>query len=61
MPAWLLKAGATALTLLTALASAQYVGSHVKTPAGPLHPSVVHVPAGVRTSDTQPITTTYAS
>ena len=61
MPAWALKVGATAATMLFALLTAHYVSCHVKNPAAPLHPSVLQVSAGVRAADVQPITTTYAS
>jgi hypothetical protein len=54
MPAWALKAGAAVLTMLFALASAHYVAAHERNQAAPLHPSV-------RTTDVQPVTTTYAS
>jgi hypothetical protein len=61
MPAWVLKSGATALTMLFALAAAHYVGAHVKNQGAPLQPSVLHISAGVRTADVQPVTSTYAS
>jgi hypothetical protein len=60
-PAWALKAGATLVTLLFAIVSAHYVGDHQRNQAAPLRPSVLHVDAGVRTADVQPVTTTYAS
>jgi hypothetical protein len=56
-----LKAGATALTLVAALFSAHYVSSHVKSSSAPLHPSVVHIAPGVRSANVEPVTTTYAS
>jgi hypothetical protein len=74
MPAWLLKFGATAVTMLAAAGSAGYVGAHVKSGAAPLHPSVVAsathstAQAGrltltpkVRTSNVGAVTSTYAS
>ena len=75
MRALALKAGATALTLATAFASAVYVGAHLKNAAAPLHPSVVprspaaSTPAGgqlsvspsVRSGDVESVTSTYAS
>ena len=55
MKALILKAGATALTLLTVAASASYVTGHLKNTNAPLKPSV-------RTSSTvTPVTSTYAS
>ncbi len=73
----LLRAGATVLTLATTVASALYVTAHLKNPSAPLQPSVlnasqgssVDLPGGgtltlspsVRPSDTQPVTSTYAS
>lgn len=73
----LLKAGATVLTLATTLASALYVTAHLKNASAPLQPSVVNASGGpnvdlpgggtltlspsVRPSDTQPVTSTYAS
>ncbi len=65
----MLKAGATALTVVATLASALYVSSHLKNPAAPLQPIVlsaaqsgdVTLTPGVRPSDVAPITSTYAS
>ncbi|HYT11578.1 MAG TPA: hypothetical protein VEL12_02225 [Candidatus Nitrosopolaris sp.] len=68
----LLKAGATVLTLGTTLASALYVTAHLKNPSAPLQPAVlvsqqsgnaggVTITPGVRQSDVQPVTSTYAS
>ena len=54
MPAWALKAGATAMTMLFAAFAAHYVSAHVKSSTAPLHPAV-------RVADVQPVTTTYAS
>ena len=69
MRALLLKVLATGLTMLTAAASAAYVGSHVKNGGAPLHPPVTSsggggkllLSAGVHASDVQPVTSTYAS
>ncbi|TMC01067.1 MAG: hypothetical protein E6J40_00365 [Chloroflexi bacterium] len=68
----LLKVGATVLTLGTTLASALYVTTHLKNPSAPLQPAVlvsqqgdtvggVTITPGVRQSDVQPVTSTYAS
>jgi hypothetical protein len=66
----LLKFGATLLTLGTTLASAMYVTAHLKNPSAPLQPTVlasqsstagVTVTPGVRQTDVQPVTSTYAS
>jgi hypothetical protein len=67
----ILKAGATVLTLGTTLASALYVTAHLKNPSAPLQPAVlasqsgsvggVTITPGVRQSDVQPVTSTYAS
>lgn len=71
----LLKAAATAFTLVATAASALYVGGHLKNPAAPLHPAVVggqlaaptsadgrlHLSPAVRSGDVQPVTSTYAS
>jgi hypothetical protein len=69
MRAWVLKAGATALTLATTAVSAVYVTSHLKNPAAPLQPivistaqlSAVTVTPAVQRTDLPPVTTTYAS
>jgi hypothetical protein len=73
MQAFLLKAVATGVTLVATVVSAVYVGAHVKNPDAPLHPSVMghaasQAPTGslsltpsVRSSDVQPVTSTYAS
>jgi hypothetical protein len=69
MRAWVLKAGATALTLATTAVSAVYVTSHLKNPSAPLQPIVitttqlsgVTVTPGVQRTDLPPVTTTYAS
>ena len=68
----LLKLGATVLTLGTTVASALYVTAHLKNPSAPLQPSVlasqqsgavggVTITPGVRQTDVQPVTSTYAS
>jgi hypothetical protein len=65
----MLKAGATALTIVATLASAFYVTSHLKNPAAPLQPIVltavsggdVTLTSGVQQSNVAPITSTYAS
>ncbi len=71
MRTFLLKVGATVLTLGTTLASALYVTAHLKNSSAPLQPSVVAtqgfdvggltVTPGVRQGDVQPVTSTYAS
>ena len=72
MSSFLLKVGATVLTLGTTAASAMYVTAHLKNPSAPLQPAVlasqqagtvggVTITPGVRQGDVQPVTTTYAS
>ncbi len=77
MRSLLLKAGATLMTLATAVAAAAYVSAHVKNPNAPLKPSVLGsanmatatapfsglltLTPAVRSSDVQPLTSTYAS
>jgi len=76
MRAAALKAGATVLTVATAVLSALYVTAHLKNPAAPLQPTVLRSagsstvagPGGtltlgpsVQPSDVQPVTSTYAS
>ncbi len=72
MRPFLLKLGATVLTLGTTVASAMYVTAHLKNPSAPLQPTVlasqtsgtvggVTITPGVRQSDVQPVTSTYAS
>lgn len=70
MPAWLLKLAAAALTLLSAVGAAGYVGGHVKNGAAPLHPPVaaagnaaglLSLTPRVRSTEVQPVTSTYAS
>lgn len=60
-PAWALKAGATAATMLFAFFTAHYVAGHVKSSTAPLHPTVLQITPAVRTADVEPVTTTYAS
>jgi hypothetical protein len=74
--ALVLKAGATVLTLGATVASAVFVTSHLKNAAAPLQPPVINsgaaastnalggtltVGPSVQPSDTQPLTSTYAS
>ena len=76
MRSLLLKVGATLLTLATSLTSAVYVTSHLKNPNAPLRPSVLdtaNIPTAnvftgrltltpsIKSSDQQPLTSTYAS
>ncbi len=72
MRPFLLKLGATALTLGATLASVLYVTAHLKNPSAPLQPTVlashqggsvggVTITPGVRKGDVQPVTSTYAS
>ena len=72
MRTFVLKLGATVLTLGTTLAAALYVTTHLKNASAPLQPSVVAsqqggavggltVTPGVRQGDVQPVTSTYAS
>jgi hypothetical protein len=72
MRPFLLKLGATVLTLGTTAASALYVTAHLKNPSAPLQPAVlvsqqggavggVTITPGVRQGDVQPVTSTYAS
>lgn len=69
MRAFILKAGATLLTLGATLASALYVTSHLKNPDAPLQPIVlsslstgnVSLTPGVQQAKVAPITSTYAS
>jgi hypothetical protein len=66
---FIVKAGATALTVMATLASAVYVTSHLKNPAAPLQPIVlsalpggdVTLTPGVQPAKVSPITSTYAS
>jgi multidrug efflux pump subunit AcrA (membrane-fusion protein) len=57
----LLKTGATLVTLGATVASALYVTAHLKNPSAPLRPSVLTISASVQPSDSQPVTSTYAS
>lgn len=71
MRSTLLKLGATVLTLGATVASTLYVTAHLKNPSAPLQPSVlasqqagavgVTITPGVRQTDVQPVTSTYAS
>ncbi len=72
MRSFLLKFGATVLTVGTIVASAVYVTAHLKNPSAPLQPTVVAsqqggsmggltFTPGVRQGDVQPVTSTYAS
>jgi hypothetical protein len=68
---FLLKAGATVLTVGTTMASALYVTAHMKNPAAPLQPTVlksststaggVTIGPSVQAGNVQPVTSTYAS
>jgi hypothetical protein len=67
--AYILKAGATVLTVVATLASALYVTSHLKNPAAPLQPIVlssrssgdVTLTPAVQQTTVAPVTSTYAS
>ena len=77
MRPFLLKAGATLLTLAGTLTSALYVTAHLKNPGAPLRPSVldaakaatatipftgtVTLTPAISTSEEDPLTSTYAS
>jgi hypothetical protein len=69
MRSFILKAGATALTVGATLVSALYVTSHLKNPDAPLQPIVlssmsggdVTLTPGVQQAKGAPITSTYAS
>lgn len=77
MRSLLLKAGATALTLGTTVASALFVTAHLKNPDAPLQPTVLSsstggsmsLPGGatfniapsVHHADVQPVASTHAS
>jgi hypothetical protein len=69
MRAFILKAGATALTVAATLASSLYVASHLKNPAAPLQPIVLNASTGgavtltpgVHQTAVAPMTSTYAS
>jgi hypothetical protein len=67
--AFILKAGATLLTVGATLASTLYVTSHLKNPAAPLQPIVLSSSTGggvsltpaVQQTQVTPVTSTYAS
>jgi hypothetical protein len=73
IPSWLLKLGATALSLLATGGATLFVTHHVKNPDAPLRPQAQQgqfqvAPGGrlvlspsVHSSDVQPVTSTYAS
>ncbi|HEV3103445.1 MAG TPA: hypothetical protein VG426_14040 [Candidatus Dormibacteraeota bacterium] len=72
MRPFLLKLGATVLTLGTTVASAAYVTAHLKNASAPLQPTVLAsqqggpvggltMTPGVRQGDVPPVTSTYAS
>lgn len=72
MRSYLLKLGATVLTVGATVASAVYVTAHLKNPSAPLQPTVLAsqeespvggltFTPGVRQGDVQPVTSTYAS
>jgi hypothetical protein len=72
MRPFLLKLGATVLTLGTTVASAAYVTAHLKNASAPLQPTVLAsqqggpvggltMTPGVRQGDVAPVTSTYAS
>lgn len=71
-----LKLGATLVAVCATVASSLYVTSHLKNPSAPLQPAVLNRAGGgtvsllggalavgpsVQPSDTQPVTSTYAS
>ena len=70
MPALVLKAGATPLTMLAALGSAGYVSAHVKNGTAPLHPPVaaarsdagqLTLTPSVHSGHVEAVTSTHAS
>ncbi len=72
MRGFVLKTGATVLTVGATMLSALFVTSNLKNPAAPLQPPVlagnqsasvggVIVGPSVHSSDVQPVTSTYAS
>jgi hypothetical protein len=72
MRSFVIKTGATLLTVGATMLSAVFVTSHLKNPAAPLQPPVlsggqtasaggVTVGPSVHSSDVQPVTSTYAS
>jgi hypothetical protein len=73
IPSWLLKLGATALSLIATGGAAGFVSLHVKNPDAPLRPQAQQgqyqvAPGGkltlspsVHAADVKPVTSTYAS
>lgn len=73
IPGWLLKLGATALSLLATAGATVFVTHHVKNPDAPLRPQAqqgqfqvapggqLNVTPSVHTADVKPVTSTYAS
>jgi hypothetical protein len=72
MRSFVLKTGATFLTIGATMLSALFVTSHVKNQAAPLQPPVLNsgksasaggvmIGPSVHSSDVQPVTSTYAS
>ncbi len=67
VPGWVLKTGAVGLTMLATVASASYVGAHVRDRSAPLRPPVrpstsqVTLGPGVRTTSSAPVTETVVS
>lgn len=75
MRALLLKAGTTVVAMGATVMSSVYVTSHIKNPSAPLQPTVLNasnpsvtvlggtvaVGPSVQPSNTQPVTSTYAS
>ena len=67
VPAWVLKGSAVCLTVLATVASAGYVGVHVKDHSAPLRPSLhpdtgqVTLGPSVRATRSQPVTETTVS
>jgi hypothetical protein len=75
MEALVLRGVVTGITLAATVVSAVYVGAHVRNPTAPLRPPVIRGPSAqvqapggklslspsVRSSDVQPVTSTYAS
>lgn len=56
-----LKLGIVVLTLASAVASAVYVGSHLRNQGAPLHPPVVSISSAASGSGATPVTSTYVS
>jgi hypothetical protein len=72
MRGFVLKTGATVLTVGATMVSSLFVTSHLKNPAAPLQPPVlsgnqtataggVTIGPSVHSTDVQPVTSTYAS